>query len=54
MVNIHLTCVSICLHFDHRGQKKESDSLELEFQMVNHQVGAGNQTQVLFKSSKSS
>jgi hypothetical protein len=38
-----------------RDQKRESDCLELELQMVvSHHVDAGNQTQVLCKSNKCS
>ena len=38
-----------------RGQKRTSEPLELELQMVvTHPVGAGKQTQVLQKSSKCS
>ena len=36
----------------HRGQKRASDSLEVELQMVvNYQAGAGKQTQVFRESS---
>jgi hypothetical protein len=37
-----------------RGQKRTSDLLKLELEMVwGHHVGAGNQTWVIWKSSKS-
>ena len=37
------------------GQKRVSDPLKLELQVVvSHLVGAGNQTQVLYKSNKCS
>jgi hypothetical protein len=37
----------------HGDQKRESDALELEFQMVvSHHVDAGNRTQVFCKSSQ--
>lgn len=44
-----MTCMSNAC----RSQKRASDHLDLEFQMVmSHCVGAGNQTQVLGKSSQ--
>lgn len=47
--------VCLCMMYAHRSQKKLSDPMELEFQMVvNNNVDAGDQTWVLWKSSECS
>jgi hypothetical protein len=48
---MYITCVPGVF----KSQKRVSDSLELELQaVVSHQVGVGNGTQVLCRSSKAS
>lgn len=52
-IDFPFICVGICLHACSawRGQKKASDSLELELQtIVSCHVGARNQTLILCKS----
>ena len=47
---MHYVCADVW-----QGQKRPSDSLELESWMVaNHSVGAGNQARVCYKNSKRS
>jgi hypothetical protein len=60
MVSVHSSKTlikTVCLHIKcvhHRGQRKVSDPLKLELQtVINHHVGAGNQTLLFNKSSHS-
>lgn len=59
-MGVWVFCQHVCLHTacmsgPHRGQRKVSDALELEFQMhVNFLVSAGNGTSVLWKSKQCS
>ena len=46
--------LTACVPGIHESHRRVSDPLELKLQVMSHSMGAGNQTQVLCKSSRCS